>query len=273
MLVSRLRIVAAAVRLFISCGAFTDHVFLLACRSDRQALCGRHEDGGENYICSSCSAEVTKRDLIRRDYATSGLCEFAKNLRFCQVGAKSRQARRRKKPVVPQEDFLRGVYCCFAKPHRSLTCEKQILWPKATSFGARFARDDDGGMYERLSTTVVVRKIKNHKHLPSFRRSRSMRCAKNLWFSVVSGPNRCASHKSSPCRPVTLQIHYAARNLPTSLGVRRPSVFEQRPFGEKNPWNLMRIMPPQGSVEVSHRSCHGSRFFPPFLRSLFMERT
>jgi hypothetical protein len=216
---------------------------------------GQHEYEVENYICSSAVAGPTNTVICC--VVGGAFCVSAKNIRFYQVGVESRDAGCEKKPVV---------YCCFAESRCSHADQKQILWPKATSFGARFAQNDNGRVRERKPTTGVV---KNHHHLPSFARSRSMRFAKKHRFSMVLGGNPCASHKSTPCRPATLQIHDAARNLLTSLGVRRHGV----PFGEKNPWNLMRIMPPQGSVEVSHRSCHGSRFFPPFLRSLFTERT
>jgi hypothetical protein len=235
---------------------------------------GRHEDGEENYICSSPAPRrkitvIPQGDFLRGvhcDFAGHGLFAFAKNIRFYQVGVERRDAEHGKKPVV---------YCCFVGSHLGGASQKQILWPKATSCGARFAQDDSDVRSEYPLTTSVV---KNHRdpprglpsgRLPWFQCSRSIQLTKKHRFSMVLGWNPCAPHKSAPCRPATLQIHDAARNLLTSLGVRRHGV----PFGEKNPWNLMRIMPPQGSVEVSHRSCHGSRFFPPFLRSLFMERT
>jgi hypothetical protein len=205
----------------------------------RKPCAGRHEDDVENYICSSCLGGAAKR-------AASGVCGFAKNIRFYQVGVGSRKAGHQIKPVV---------YCCFKKWQRSLAVEKQAV---------RFAQDDGGGMRWRLPTTDVFKKLKNHRDLPWSLCRCNTKFTKYHRFSQGFSGSRDAPHKSAPCRPATLQIHDAARNLLTSLGVRRHGV----PFGEKNPWNLMRIMPPQGSVELSPR-----RFFPPFLRSLFMERT
>jgi len=64
---------------------------------------------------------------------------------------------------------------------------------------------------------------------------------------------RVAAHHMSPMRPQALQIGGASRTVPTSLGVLAARWIENALLGEKNPWNLTRVMPPQGSVEVSIR--------------------
>jgi hypothetical protein len=90
-----------------------------------------------------------------------------------------------------------------------------------------------------------------------------------VWFYQVAVLRRT----NAPTGFEALQSAGASRNVGASLGVLRRAGRNGTTSGEKNPWNLTRIMPPQGSVEVS-RARRFQATFPPFLRSLFsMERT
>jgi hypothetical protein len=63
---------------------------------------------------------------------------------------------------------------------------------------------------------------------------------------------------------------FAVLGVPSQLRWGSCGSYKQ-PFGEKNPWNLTRVMPPQGSVEVSKPQRASSRL--SCAQCCFSERT
>ena len=157
-----------------------------------------------------------------------------------------------------------SVVFISASANRPPFCRTPVFeFPKKPVFHCGHTPRNHGAAKHRLTTPVVA----NHRLLPLFHRTCSKNSASFLQISMVFSGFRGAAHKSAPSRFVTLQKRDSPRTLPTSLGVLRPVV---RPFGEKNPWNLTRVMPPQGSVEVSTPQSASSRLS---CAHFFMERT
>jgi len=88
---------------FISCGVFPVMSFCWLAGEMDKPYAGRHEDSGDNYICSSRVVETAKR-------AAGGICVSAKNIRFYQVGAE------------PQDAGC-GKTCCLLLFQRSAACD------------------------------------------------------------------------------------------------------------------------------------------------------